>query len=181
MMVRSRVVLVALTAVALGACGSSDDSAPKAAPAVTVASTAASEASTTTSEAAPPTTTLPDPCQLVSKADAVQLAGTALDDGVKAGTSDNMSCTYVGPPDGPTAQVEFFVGDGAKKFLDVDRDLGHTIDPLPGVGDEAYIEEFTLFFRTGTQWNVLRLTRLDDFPPYRQPMIDLATKVATKS
>jgi hypothetical protein len=90
-----------------------------------------------------------------------------------------MSCTYTGPPTGPTAQVELFVGDGAKKYLDVDRNLGHDIQPLPGVGDEAYIEEFNVFFRTGTRWNALRLTRLDDFPAYRQPMIDLATKVAS--
>jgi hypothetical protein len=29
-----------------------------------------------------------------------------------------------------------------------------------------------------TRWNAIRLTRLDDFESYRQPLIDLATKVA---
>jgi hypothetical protein len=166
--------LVAALVVLGAGCG--DDAKPVASGSPT---TTAAADTTTTARATPSTTTLPDPCTLVTLDDAVALAGTALDAGVTAGPPDDMSCTYTGPPTGPTAQVELFVGDGAKKYLDVDRNLGHDIQPLPGVGEEAYIEEFNVFFRTGTRWNALRLTRLDDFPPYRQPMIDLATKVAS--
>jgi hypothetical protein len=183
---RMRIGLVIATSavMAVSACGGSDDSAAKATSAVTTASsaraTATSKVAATTTEPAPPTTTLPDPCVVVSKADASQLAGATLEDGVKAGPGDDMSCTYAGPTTGPTAQVEFYVGDGAKKFLDVDRDLGHEITAVPGVGDEAYIEDFNIFFHTGNHWNALRLVRLDDFAAYKQPMIDLATKIAAK-
>lgn len=185
MRVRSTTRVGTLAAIALavalflGACGSSGPKA-EAKSAATTTIGAASKQATTTTKAASKSTALPDPCRLVGKDDAVELAGTDLADGEKAGTPDNLSCTYVGLPTGPTAQVEFFVGDGAKKFLDVDRELAHDISKLPGVGDEAYIEDFTLFFRTGTRWNVIRLTRLDDFEPYKQPMIDLAKKVVAQ-
>ncbi len=185
-------VVVAVIAASLGvatSCGSLNTKANTAgaSSSTTASSAAASPSPSTTARGTAPSTTarsttptaLPNPCVLVAKADAVKLAATPLDDGVKAGSSGDLSCTYVGPPTGPLAQVEFFVGDGAKKFLDVDRELGHDITNLPGVGDEAYLEDFTLFFRVGRRWNALRLTRLDDFPPYQQPMIDLAKKVAS--
>jgi hypothetical protein len=172
--VRAMWMLVAVTAVLAVGCG--DDGGDDGAAAAPTSTEAA--APSTTARSAPSTTTLPDPCTLVTLDDAVALAGTALDPGVSAGTPDDMSCTFTGPTDGPTAQVELFVGPGADKYLDVDRSLDHDIQPLAGVGDEAYIEEFNVFFRTGNRWNVLRLTRLDDFAAYRQPMIDLATKIA---
>lgn len=123
----------------------------------TAAATSSSTGAAATDETSAATSapTLPDPCQLVTKPEAVALAMTDLDDGTKAGTPDNMSCTYTGPPTGPTAQVEFFVGDGGKKFLDVDRNLGHSFTTLTGVGDEAYLEDFALFFRVGNRWNAL--------------------------
>jgi hypothetical protein len=166
------VLVAAATVLLLAGCGDDENAADP--PASKTTATAPS----TTARSVATTTTLPDPCTLISQDDAVTLAGTALDPGQSAGTPDDMSCTFVGPPTGPTAQVEFFVGPGAKKYLEVDQSLDHQIDPLPGVGDEAYIEEFNVFFRTGNRWNVLRLTRLDDFAAYRQPMIDLATKIA---
>jgi hypothetical protein len=183
-MKRSIVVtmMAAFLAVAIASCGSSGSKSNAVTATSTTSAVGSKDTPTTTRTGGPAatTSTLPDPCVLVPKADAVQLADTPLDEGVKAGTPDNLSCWYVGPPTGPTAQLEFYVGDGAKKFLDIDRELGHDIAVLPGVGDEAYIEDFTLFFRTGRRWNVLRLIRLDDFDAYRQPMIDLAKKVAAK-
>ena len=107
-------VVIAASLVVAASCSSSGTKATTAgAPSSTTASSVAARPSSTTARSNTPTA-LPDPCVLVGKADAVRLAATPLDDGVKAGTSDNLSCTYVGPPTGPTAQVEFFVGDGAK-------------------------------------------------------------------
>jgi hypothetical protein len=34
---------------------------------------------------------------------------------------------------------------GAKKILDVDRELGHDIKALNGIGDEAYLEDGSVF------------------------------------
>ena len=200
--VGSTLVVVAL-GLALVGCGSSDDddassgaaattAAKRAAPTTVADDASASESDATaddatsgddsaTTEAAGSGSSkgeLPDPCTLVTKDDAVALAGTDLEDGISAGTPDDMSCTYTGDPNGPTAQVEFYVGDGSKKYYDIDQSLDHEFTDVPGVGDEAHLEEFAIFFRVGERWNVIRLTRLDDFEPYRQPMIDLATKVA---
>jgi hypothetical protein len=77
------------------------------------------------------------------------------------------------------AQVEVFVGDGAKKYLDIDRDtLGHMFDAVPGIGDEAFIEENVIFLRKGTTWVALRLTLLNDAAENRPRLEALAAKVA---
>ncbi len=106
-----------------------------------------------------PAAALPDPCTLLSKADAELLARTPLEDAVPA----PQSCTYSGPVTGPVAQVEIYVGDGAKKMLDIDRDdLGHPFTDVPGIGDEALLEDGAIFFRTGTVWVAIRLVLLND-------------------
>ncbi|MEO5842419.1 MAG: hypothetical protein ABIQ73_10350 [Acidimicrobiales bacterium] len=52
--------------------------------------------------------------------------------------------------------------------------LGHTFTKVSGVGDEAYLEEFTIFTRKGTTWLALHLVRLDDPDPYNTPLNNLA-------
>jgi hypothetical protein len=133
--------------------------------------TEASVAETTTTVA---TAVALDPCELVSKAEAEAVVGTTLDEP----TPGNEACTYIAPPTGPTGQFEVFVGDGAKKFLDIDRQLEHVFEPIAGAGDESYLEEGTAFVRVGTQWVALRVVRLDDFAVYKQPLSDLAKTVA---
>ncbi|RGC69094.1 hypothetical protein C5N14_10035 [Micromonospora sp. MW-13] len=120
--------------------------------------------------AAPPV----DACDLVSKREAEKLAGTPLDDPVAI----RETCTYTGPVTGPTAQVEVFVGDGAKKFLDIERELGHEFTPIAGAGDEAYAEDGTVFVNKGGVWVSIRLVRTDDPARYRKPLADLARTVA---
>lgn len=117
-----------------------------------------------------------DPCALVTKQEAEQLAGTAL----APATPVRETCTYTGPVTGPTAQVEIFVGDGAKKYLDIERDLGHTLRPLAGVSDEAYAEDEAVFLRRSDRWVSIRLVRLNDPAENRTPLEELARKVATR-
>jgi hypothetical protein len=119
-----------------------------------------------------------DPCELVTKADAETLAGTPLEDGV-AGNPKEPSCTYLGPTTGPTAQVEVFVGAGAKKTLDIDRDLGHTFTPIAGL-EEAFAEENSVFVHQSGVWVEIRLVRLND-PAQNAPALEaLARQVADK-
>jgi hypothetical protein len=118
----------------------------------------------------------PDPCALVTKKEAEKIAGTALADPVHI----RDTCTYTGPVTGPTAQVEVFVGDGAKKFLDVERTLGHDVKPLAAVGDEAYTEDYAVFLRKGTTWVSIHLVRLEDPAAYLKPMQDQAAIVASR-
>lgn len=99
-----------------------------------------------------------DPCVLVTRADAETLAATKLDPAVKL----NETCTYSGPVTGPTAQVQVFVGPGSKKQLDLEKELGHALKKLSGVGDEAYAAEASVFVRKGTLWVSVELVRLND-------------------
>ena len=106
----------------------------------------------------PPSAPEIDPCALLTKEEAEQLADLSLQDPVATPTS----CTYTSPPVGPTAQVELYVGDGAKKVLDIDQELGHEFRELEGLGDEALMEDGMVFIRKGSVWVGLRLFRLDD-------------------
>lgn len=140
------------------------------------APTAAPSAETTPSGFDP---TMVNSCELLTHEDAETLAGTPLDEGI-AGDPGNPLCIYTGPVTGPTAQVEIYVGDGAKKYYDIDVELGHEFWPVPGVGDEAYSEGLTLFFRVSTTWVSIRLVRLHDWELYTQPLEALAATVADR-
>ncbi|MFJ6197538.1 hypothetical protein [Micromonospora sp. NPDC092111] len=124
--------------------------------------------------AAPTTAALPDACALVPKADAEQVAGTPLEDAVPV----RDTCSYTAPVSGPTAQVEVYVGDGAKKMLDIDRELGHDFTTLTGIGDEAYLEDGAAFFAKSGVWVAIRLVRLNDPAENRTPMEALARAAA---
>ncbi|MBB5827228.1 hypothetical protein [Micromonospora carbonacea] len=117
---------------------------------------------------------LPDPCALVRKAEAEQLAGRGLDDGRPVGDT----CTYTAPVDGPTAQVEVFVGEGAKTYLDTERALGHETRALSGVGDEAYATDDSFFVNASGRWVAVRLVRLNAPEANREPLEALARAVA---
>jgi len=148
--------------VALGACGDDEpetSSSPETTEAAQVETTAPEPTDTPTT-AAP---TLPSPCTLLPK-DAAEalLPGAVLQEGIESGQGDNISCTYAGDPSGPTAQVEVFVGSGAKKSLDIDKDaLAHEFTQPEGVGDEAWLEADNIFFRVGETWVQLRVVTLD--------------------
>ncbi|MCW3816062.1 hypothetical protein ONA91_16595 [Micromonospora sp. DR5-3] len=146
-------------------CGGADKPAAGGQP--VPAATAAEETSAAAEDAGQATSAArPDACTLVSKADAEKLAGTRLDDAVAV----RESCTYTAPVTGPTAQVEVYVGDGAKKYLDIERDLGHEVRALSGVGDEAHVTMEAFFIRKGDVWLAVRLMRLNDPAANRKPL-----------
>ncbi|KXK61412.1 hypothetical protein AWW66_13835 [Micromonospora rosaria] len=119
---------------------------------------------------------VPEACALVDQREAEQLAGTALNEPVPV----RETCTYTGPVDGPTAQVEVFVGDGAAKFLGIERELGHELRPLAGVGDEAYATQEAVFVHKSGVWVSVRLVRLNDPAENRAPLERIARTVATR-
>lgn len=123
---------------------------------------------------APAATALPDACALITKADAEKLTGTPLEDGVPV----RESCTYTGPVSGPTAQVEVYVGDGAQKMLDIDRDLKHEFAEVQSVGDEAYLEDGAVFFRKSGVWVAIRLVLLND-PAENRDSLEAAARTAS--
>jgi Protein of unknown function (DUF3558) len=120
-----------------------------------------------------------DPCRLVTKEEAEQLAGTRLDAGVLI-QGESPSCTYSGRVTGPLAQVEVYVGDGAKKILDIDRELHHTFATVQGIGDEAHEEDGAIFLRKAGRWVAIRVVLLEDPKLSREPLRHLARTVASR-
>jgi len=167
--------LAGMVMVGLLGCGRSDDEPPPA-NALPQPATTTVETDTAGEPSTPPSGPALDPCSLVSKAEAERLAGTPLDDAVPV----RETCTYTGPVTGPPAQVEVFVGDGAKKFLDIERELGHELRPLAGIGDEAYASFEAVWVNRSGQWVSVRLVRLNDPAENRKPLEDLARTVATR-
>jgi hypothetical protein len=164
-----------LATACLAACGKAGGDSPPAAatdkPAVVTTEQPTTHPATPTS-----TTAGADACSLVSKQEAEQVAGTPLDPPLAV----RETCTYTGPVTGPTAQVEIFVGPGAKKYLDVEREIGHELRPLAAIGDEAYAEDEAVFLSKAGQWVSIRLVRLNDPQENRKPLEDLARKVSTR-
>lgn len=119
-----------------------------------------------------------DPCSLVSKAEAEKLAGLKLQDAVRS----PESCTYTAPPTGTTGQVEVYVGDGAKKQYDIEKQLGHEMTPLSGAGDEAYIyvDGLIAFVSKGGVWTSLHLVRVDEPAKFRTALEQLARTMSTR-
>lgn len=117
-----------------------------------------------------------NPCTLVTKAEADAIAGTTLMPAVRA----EGLCTFATPTSGSTAQLEVYVGDGAKKYYDIDKiSLGHPFKDVPNVGDEAHLEDGAIFVATHNTWFGLRLLRLDstDTGP---ALIELAQTAAAR-
>ena len=131
------------------------------------ASTAPGSAPTSAAESSAPAAPKKlDACALLTKAEAEALAGTPLDPAVPAGAAgsgDITLCQFTGPTTGPTAQVEVFVGDGAKKQLDIDKDnLMHAFTTVPGVGDQCLQEDDNIFVEKNGTWASINLVVLND-------------------
>jgi hypothetical protein len=174
---RSAVLALSLvTSVAVAACsGAAATPAPSRAP--TPADTEIAEAATATDAPLVTDAPLPDPCSLLTQDEADTLAGVKLGAPMPSGDPTSL-CVWPTPTEGSVAQVEVGVGDGAKKFLDIDKDtLGHTFTQVSGLGDEAWQESGTIFVRTGTLWFSLHLVKLDSSTNDQSNMAALAKTI----
>lgn len=118
-----------------------------------------------------------DACALLDHQQAEAIAGTPLGPAQTPSTG-GLSCIYAGPVDGPEAQVEIFLGDGAKGSYDTERALNHQFRPVAGIGDEAWLEDDNIFFREGTTWVAIELVRLNNPRDNDQRLIDAARAIA---
>jgi hypothetical protein len=169
---RVTTVLCGLVVAALAGCSTPTGAEPPQSP------TSTTREASPTGETAEETAAV-SACALLPKPEAEALAGTALEDGVEANPA-SPQCLYAGPTTGPVAQVEVFVGDGAKKFLDIDRELAHEFAEVPGVGEEAHAEDNAIFARVGGTWFVVRLVRLNDPAQNAPALVTAARAVATR-
>jgi hypothetical protein len=112
-----------------------------------------------------------DACAVLTADDAATLIARDLTEPVGIATSDVSSCTYTADPNGPVGQVEIYIGPGAQKQFDLDKDvLEHVFTQPAGVGDEAWQEDYMIFARTGETWVSIRIVILDDPGPYVEPL-----------
>ena len=162
---RSAALAVGLVAsFALAACSGAGATSAPPTQSPTPGETAVTEAATGTETPLQTMTALPDPCTLLTQDEADTLAGVKLGPPMPQGVPPT-NCVWPTPTTGSVAQVEVGVGDGAKKFLDIDKDtLGHTFTQVSGLGDEAWQESDTIFVRTGAVWFSLHLVKLDSDP-----------------
>src|ERR1700741_1198394 len=101
--------------VVLAGCASTTESA---APAPAPPATKPKPRATPAAEEIPPPPDLTklEPCEVLTHAEAEDLARTPLDKGVVGADKESPSCTYHGPATGPSAQVGLVIGAGAKKY-----------------------------------------------------------------
>jgi hypothetical protein len=110
--------------------------------------------------------------------EAGQLAGRTLQDGVASGPAGTPTmCQFTSDPNEPgVAQVTVQVGDGVKKYLDIDKDtLGHPFTQVDDLGDEAWQEDDAIFVRHGNLWIGITLVLLNDPAENAQPLRAAAT------
>lgn len=119
-----------------------------------------------------------DACALVTRADAEKLVDTKVNRPVRG--DGEHSCTYTGPTSGPTAQVEVYVGPGAKKQLDIERTLQHSLRKLPQVGEEAWIGENGVYLRKGQLWVSVLVVLLEDPQQYAGRLAKAASTAASR-
>jgi hypothetical protein len=172
-------LLVALVCVVVAGCSGSAAVTARPTPSPTAAPTDASSpaADVTADPSADATLVLPDPCKLLTQDEANTLAGEKLGDPLPEGVPPT-NCVWPTPLTGPVAQVEVGVGDGAKKFLDIDKDvLGHDFAQVPNLGDEAWVEDDTVFVRTGALWFSLHLVGFAGTSEYRPKLEALARTI----
>lgn len=107
-----------------------------------------------------------DPCVLVSQSQAETLIAMKLLAPTKSGNpTSGFMCQYNADPNGPVGSVQISTGAGVKKALDIDKDnLHHDFTQLTGVGDEAWLENGSVFVRKGTQWVQVYVVSLDTPP-----------------
>jgi hypothetical protein len=181
---RSAIAVTALMmAMGCAAAGCSGHGGGSQAAAQSAAHTGSSPSQAESSAAPSPpdaSATPPQVCSLLTEAEAERLAGMQLATGVQSGPDTGGMCQYTAPPTGATAQVEVFLGDGAKKILDIDRKLGHGIKPVAGLGDEAYEEDDNIFVRKGTVWIAVNLVLLNDASQNVTPLRTAAATITSR-
>ncbi len=125
-----------------------------------------------------PTPAPVDPCSLVTRAEANAVAGVQTLPPEPAGDPPTR-CVWATPTNGAIGQVELDIGDGAKKAYDIDNTvLKHAFKPISGLGNEAYAEDGSVFFRKGDTWIGIHIVRLDDSKLWMPKLIALAMTVA---
>jgi len=162
----------ALLTVAVGAvllvsgCGGSSKGTGTAAGFPSDSAAAPASGGTTSSAAPSSAAALPKACSLLTPAEAEAAATTPLMPAVAAGaegSGEETLCQFTAPTTGPTAQVEVYVGDGAKKQLDIERTtLKHTFTSVAGVGDQCVQEDDWIFVEKNGIWASIHLVRLND-------------------
>jgi hypothetical protein len=143
-------------AVLVTACSSSTSGHPHVAPA-DLSSASVTPTIVSSSTSGPPPAAVPDPCGLLSRAEAQTLAGVRLqrgDDTPANGPGDTASCIYDAPATGSSGSVQIFAQLGTPRALRIDKAIHHKFRTVPGIGDQTVEEpeNSSIFVRKGEVW-----------------------------
>jgi len=152
-----RVVTAGALFVSVAVCACSKSSPAKVQASTRSTSVAAvTEPASSASSAAP--VSLPDPCSLLTKAEAEKLAGVRMQPGddtqARDPATDVGSCTYDAVFTGPSGSVDIFDQVGMPHAMQVDRAIHHKFRAVPGIGDQTLEEpeNESIFIRKGQVW-----------------------------
>jgi hypothetical protein len=138
----ARLALVAVLAAACGALASAGSATPK----------------------------LPNPCKLLTTAEADAALGLTMQ------KPDNYGdfCSWVADFNGPSGHLDLFLDTQTPRALLIDRHLHHKFHSVRGIGDQAFEEDWNIFVRKGTTWLFVNMERLDDPALYAKRMEHVA-------
>jgi hypothetical protein len=168
------------------ACGSSGGATKTVTVTRTVTNTVTAQAAapTDTSSSSAAAEAGPDACSLLTQAEADAVASTPLQKPTQAGIISPgvaVMCQWIGLTNGPTAELEVYVGDGAAQQLHIDKDnLKHTFTTVPGIGDQCLQEDGFIFIQKNDLWVSIHLVRLNDAAANVKPMQTGAAEIAAK-
>jgi hypothetical protein len=174
---KSSATLMLLSAVLVAGCATTKSGTGVAAGGPGSATHSAADSSVPAMTETPTLAALPDPCSLLTQAEAETLATIKLNKPVSAGADGTKTlCQWTAPPTGPVAQVEVLVGDGVAKALSIDKDeLHHKFTTVPGIGDQCLLEDGNIFIKKGTNAVQINLVLLDE-PGNQAQRLEAAAK-----
>jgi hypothetical protein len=120
---------------------------------------------------------LPNPCKLLTKAQ----AEAAVDAKLQGPTLAGPSCTWDSSPTATTeAQLFINLDTSTPQTLLTDRRLGHKFWKVPSLGPKAVEEEWAIFALKDGVWITMSMVRLDQWPPYKQLLVVAAQEAVSR-
>jgi hypothetical protein len=120
---------------------------------------------------------LPNPCNLLTKAQAEAAVNAKL----QGSTLSGPSCTWNSSPTATNeAQLFIYVGTSTPQTLLTDRRLGHKFWKVPSLGPKGVEEEWAIFALKDGVWLTMSMVRLDQWPPYKQRLVVAAQEALSR-
>lgn len=124
----------------------------------------------------------PDPCTLVTAADAEAILGTSVEQTKPEGLSLAAACQYLAPTaENVTLQVHFGLGTDFDNYVKTaEESFASKAFPVPGVGEKAMFNAEQLIVKHGDDFFILTIGKAIDDKQRLPIASDLAHKVVSR-